>query len=74
MKTKLLNSRVTRFSNNLSAVVMGSRKGISATFKRDYLNLKWDYDRDCGEANMMTQYIPFLLHLSSYIVCLSSAN
>lgn len=44
MKTKLLNSRGTRFSNNLSAVLMGSRKEISATFKRDYSNLKWDYN------------------------------
>jgi len=44
MKTKLLNSRGTRFSNNLFAVVMGSRKGISATFKKGYLNLKCGYN------------------------------
>lgn len=39
-KTKLLNSRGTRFSSNLFAVGIGSRKGILATFKRVFLNLK----------------------------------
>lgn len=33
-KTKLLNSRGTRSSSNLFAAVIGSRKGILATFKR----------------------------------------
>lgn len=57
MKTKFLYSRGMKLSNHGFAEVMESRKGISTTFKRNYLNLKWNYTWKCRETNKITLYV-----------------